>query len=540
MESVVGYSMESVGIPLLAQSSSPLLLFTLHPSQISRKFEVIILMNVWHITLKRGNWAAMLERETELIKQIIIESTINGREAIKLSDVIATSLPRGVKTFMTAEVVKLLETDFKQSQRLSQITQGIGSTIAVERSLLHALAMEYVLHRDEYLKLVEDTVHFLENYLCRPQWTLCQLMFEKEKSVSFDSLAKKFECVVDYSYLRMVIERHARRNNVKEIREEQFRSLLAKIDEEVVKQHSPRELALLTKPIFDFLLFGDASMTRPVPLGAILLFFEDKKMVGVKDYIERICQVRSRTQISMTELIGILEDLFRVETAVKDDVQESEQEILKPVERTVESEPKPAISETPVTAAAGALHTVGDNGREKTPVKENAEPSAAASAVESLTDQTPRTEEQPKVKVTELDTMELERDVSAIEIPAPRIVNADELVAYAKEREALRHAAFLTFPERPIQDELGEELPDIQEMLTKEQREQFINSIFKKDENYFFIFLTSLNNARTWRDAQPFLRDLFEMNSLNIRSRDVVEFTDAMQARYHPELRNAE
>ncbi|GEM_PF-3477055 len=473
----------------------------------------------------------MLERETELIKQIIIESTINGREAIKLNDVVAASLPRGVKTFMTAEVAKLLEADFKQSQKLSQITKGIAPTVTAERSLLRSLAMEYVLQSEEYLKLVEDTVHFLENYLCRPQWTLNQLMFEKDVKISFDSLVKKFEYVVDYSYIGMLVERHARRKGWKEIEAEQFKSLIAKIDEEVIKHHSPRELALLTKPIFDFLLVGDASMTRPIPLGAILLFYEDKKMDGVKDYVERICQIRSRTQISMTELIGILEDLYHVETTVKEEVKQSEQEIFNPVDQPIQSQTEPVASETIVDINAEPSQAIAEERIEAPDIEPEKE---------SLTDQPSPIGEPPKIEVTQLDATELENDVPLVETLPPPVVNADELVGYAKEREAQRLASFLTFPDRPTKEELQAELPDIHEMLTHEQRAKFVSSIFKNDETYFFIFLTSLNNAKTWRDAQPYLRDLFEMNKLDILSPDVVEFTDAMQARYQPELRKAE
>lgn len=469
----------------------------------------------------------MLERETELIKQIIIESTINGREAIKLSDVIATSLPRGVKTFLTAEIINLIEKDFAQSGRLAQVTKNLGSTVVAERSLLRSLAMECVLQRDEYLKLVEDTVHFLENYLCRPQWTLNQLMFEKEEKIFFDTLVKKFESVVEYSYFGMLIERHARRNNLKEIEAEQFKALVLRIDEEVVKRHSQRELALLTKPIFDFLLFGDASMTRPIPLGAILLFFEDKKMARVKDYIDRISQIRSRTQISMNELIGILEDLYHVETTVKEDVQESEQEILRPIEQTIQ----PQAAEPSQSFVAESPET--------TRVEENTE--GAEPATESSSpDQPLPIQEQPTIKVSELDTVELEKNVPPVEIPQPPVVNADELVAYAKEREALKFPSLLTFPPRSTEEVLQSKLDDIHEMLTKEQRDKFVNSIFKGDENYCFVFSTLLNNTKTWREAQPFLRDLFKMNTLDILSPDVVEFTDAMQARYHPELKKAQ
>ncbi len=272
----------------------------------------------------------MLERETELIKQIILESTLGGRSSIRLNEVIASPLPRGVKSFMSAAVLKLLEAEFNQSSPLSRITRNTDDLVLPDRTVLRALAMEYVLERDEYIKLVEDTVHFLENYLCRPQWTLTQMLFENEREISFAWMIGKLECTADYSYFGALLERYAQRNGWTKITRDQFEHLVARIDEEVVKQHTPKQIALLAQPIFDYLLFGNISLSSPVPVGTILLFYEDKKLSAIKDYVERICHVRGRMQISMGELIEIIEDLHHVKDTVKDDVQESEEAIFAP------------------------------------------------------------------------------------------------------------------------------------------------------------------------------------------------------------------
>lgn len=546
----------------------------------------------------------MLERETELIRQIIIESTINGRDSVKLGDIVGTPLPRGVKAFMTASVIGQLESDFKQSPKLSQIAEGLGGVAATERSLLHTLAMAYTLRRDEYVRLVEDAVHFLENYLCRPQWTLHQMLFERQETVPAETVIKKLECIADYTYFRELLERQIRTKGVKSFRAEQFRTFIARIDDVIVKQHAPRELALLAKPIFDFLLFGNESMTRPIPLGAILLFFEDKKMIGVKEYVERICQVRARRQISMNELIGILEDLYNVETTVKEEVEKSEQEIFnpppqplpdvredaeskgaaemheeppvvmeeEPIEKQSSEPPHPEVKQTegtlspeeeveireaPIAAAAVPRDVAPPDDTLPLPNPPDAVPSDVASpengahplaepeyeptapTVEPIASE-PKATEQTPIDVTTLDPAELEKDVPPPPIPLPQVVNADDLVAYAKEREKMRLATMLKFSRRPTTNVPQGVLPDVGEMLSPEQRAKFISTIFKNDENYCAIFLSSLNKAQTWLEAQLYLRELFAMNQLDILSPDVVEFTDAMQARYQLEVRKGE
>lgn len=457
----------------------------------------------------------MLEQETELIKQIIVEATLGSRDSVKLSEILTAELPRGIKAYMTAEVTKLLEEDCNRSQRLAQVAQGLGGTEAAERSVLRTLATAYPLSRTEFLALVDNAVHFTENYVCRPQWTLRQFLFENSDTISVARLARAFEYVVDYAYYRELLLRYAYRKGWHQLSADQFAALLARIDEEVVKQHSPRELALLAKPIYDFLLLGDASMTRPIPLGAVLVFYEDKKMMAVKEYIERICAVRSRSQLSMNELIGILEDFYHVEHAVEKDVRQSEQEIFEQSAETAE----PSSKSVPAGQYEQEIGHAGSS---------EEQPTVHAG-------------ETPTVDVLRVPTSELESDVPPIEPPAMPAADADVLVEYARERNARKQAPFLTFAQRREQTEdATASAPvsgDIHEVFLGEQKARIIKKIFKGDENALFIFLASLKNARNWRDAQPYLLDLFEMNQLNHLTPEVIEFTDALHAYYHPELK---
>ncbi len=488
----------------------------------------------------------MLERETELIKQIILESTIGERSSIRLNEVIGSPLPRGVKSFMSAEVSKLLETEFNQSAPLSRITRNTDDLVLPDRTVLRALAMEYVLERDEYTKLVEDTVHFLENYLCRPQWTLTQMLFESESGISFETMVRKFECTADYSYFGALVERYARRNGWTTITRDQFENLIARVDEEILKQHSPKQVALLTQPIFDFLLFGNISMTHPVPVAAILLFYDDKKLGTVKNYVERICHVRSRTQISMGELIEIIEDLHHVESTVKHDVKESEQAIFAPREPEQEAAQE-IVPEQPESPAATQPESGVSLPHEAEQTVELSE-----SVQNEITDLQPaHTENLSQSEISPEQTPEPaassvpEQENASVDSEVHRddnssIVNPAVLIAYAAEREAQRHALFLTFPDRPIKMESASNLPTIEQLASDHQQEKFARVIFGDNEEHLRSFLASINNTATWGEAQLLLRQLFQARNLNILSPDVVEFTDVMHARYNTEPKPAE
>lgn len=475
----------------------------------------------------------MLEQETELIKQIVVESAIGSRDSVRLSEILTTDLPRGIKAYMTAEVMKLLEDDFRQSPRLAQVSRGLGGTEATSRSVLRTLAAGYTLQRNEFLSLAENAINFTENYVCRPQWTLQQFLFEKSDTITVEALARAFEYVVDYAYYRELVLRYLQRNGLREISADGFRALVARIDEEIVKLHSPRELALLAKPIYDFLLFGDSSMTRPIPVAALLVFYEDKKLTQVKEYLERICAVRSRSQLSMNELIEILEDLYHVEHAVQEDMEQSEQEIFdhqasKTSESTHESE-------------TGVHATAAEETEIESVVVDEAE-IASAPVDADYNDVHPHVEETPRADVFRTPRSELERDIPPVDLPPPHVENADLLVEYARERIARKQAPFITFGPRGERDDAPTNPPtgDLHTLFTGDVRSRVIKKIFKGDENALYVFLAALKSAPTWRDAQPYLIDLFEMNHLNHLSPEVIEFTDVLHGYYHPEVKKVE
>lgn len=487
----------------------------------------------------------MLERETELITQIIVESTLGDRSRVKLNEVLTAGVPRGIKAFMMAHVMKLLEAELQESQRLAHIARGFGEVETAERAVVRTLAAGYAFERSEYLTVVENAVHFVENFLCRPQWTLRELFFEKSDRITLDELVRKFDYTVDYSYYRALLIRYVRMNGIRELTAEQGQRLIAKIDEAVIREHSPRELALLTKPIYDFLLFGDAPMTRPIPLGAILLFFEDKNMTAVRDYIDRICAVRSRTQLSMTELIGILEDLYEVQSEVKKEMEQTDEAPREPeaeLQPLETPQPTDGVTQTDPGAASSETHALDT---EHLPSSDHVVETATPFSLRGEEGERPRTDEQPAGEGTTRPASESGKDIAPADVQQHTVAEADVLVEFARERSAKqRHSFTLKFPERTHRDQAVDTTPrmpgDIHAAFTEAQRSRFIKKIFKGDENYFFIFLSSLKDVKTWREAQPYLRDLFEMNNLHHLSPDVIEFTDAMHAYFHPELKNVE
>jgi hypothetical protein len=204
----------------------------------------------------------MLELETDSILATLRARTIGDREAILLREILVADIPRGIKTYMQAETVRWLETELFASPRFSRVDRQAPGVRRHGRAFIASMSALYSFPREEYISLLENAVHFLENYLCRPQWTIENFVFESGGSMSAQDVVAKLDCTVDYAYFRTLVQKLLKRRGTMDITAEEFRSILIRIDDQIVKQHNARELALLAKPIFDFLLLRDTPPRR--------------------------------------------------------------------------------------------------------------------------------------------------------------------------------------------------------------------------------------------------------------------------------------
>jgi len=288
----------------------------------------------------------MLERETELIIQTVASRTIGSQESIVLQEVIMADIPRGVKAYLRAEVVRWIERDFDNAPSLRNVNRNATGVQKLTKHFLRGLADNYTFPREEYLTMVDNAVHFLENYLCRPQWTLASFVYQDTTSVGVSDIIAKLDHFADYAYLPTLLERALQSRTDDIIGIEEFKTLLTKIDDQVVRQHSAMELAALAKPIYDFLLLTDTPANIPVPIKPILVFLDDKKMRIMREYIENICQIRNTEELTLNDFAELIEDLYLGQAKARQQAMD-----VRP--RIEELSPSPATREPDTPPAAG-------------------------------------------------------------------------------------------------------------------------------------------------------------------------------------------
>jgi hypothetical protein len=251
----------------------------------------------------------MLERETETIIQILSERTIGSARSLALKDALAADLPPGIARYLQCEVGRGLQDDLATAPHFSQFKFSQPLIHRLTGEYTRALALEYIFTREEFIGLLENAVHFVENYLCRPQWTLDQFLFENSSRISLAECQTRFAYIADYAYFGSLIEGYLQQKGMRDIGREECRTLLQKIDDSVVHRHNANELSWLTRPIFEFLLLQKDIVHKPIPIKPLIVFFEDKKMTVTADYIERICHIRGSQELTLEQLALLLVDL---------------------------------------------------------------------------------------------------------------------------------------------------------------------------------------------------------------------------------------
>lgn len=426
----------------------------------------------------------MLEHESDIILKTLIERTIGEKTSFHLDEALQSDIPRSVKAYLQAEVEHWIDGDLRSTPTFARIDDQAAQHIShVTNTFLRAVSGSYKFTHDEFVAALENAVHFVENYLCRPQWTLEHFLFDQGDTLLLFQLRSKLKYLTEYRYFPTVLERVARERDWTEIRRAELRTVIERIDGAVVRQHSPRELANLARPIFEFLSAGREPSLASIPLAPLLLFFDDKKLFELRTYIESVCRIRRAHAITMDELAGIVEDFYPSTPETK---------VEPPQETTLPQADIPSVAVEPLPPASGT---------------EGIPPEVHEVAHEEPREQEPDTATPPP--------SELPQE------PAPR----DTWVTRQNVHLTLTYSGL-----RP--PEGAQSLPDLFVMISAEQHRYFASILFRGDDPYYAGIVAGINGIASWKEASLYLSKLYETNGLDPASSEVIEFTNIVHRRY--------
>ncbi len=415
----------------------------------------------------------IFESEIELIMNAVRSRTIGEAESIRLKDILRANLHPAVKAYFRARVQQMLQLERQTEVRSKKFPYSLPEVVRLQEQIDLLLVHNYVFGQHDFALMLDHAVHFQFNFLCRPQWTLLNFIFENQRRRPTSDIRRKLRYCVDYSYYAEIIKRFIEERGLAEMTYEEFTELLEKIDQEIVSRHSSIELALMTRPILRFIASANLTpgqeKTEPrIPINAAIVFFEDKKLNDIK---ERLEAERDRNEVVDLNLRQLATYIEKVRTKNEEaELEFSEDQPVQPEAAVAKPEESPkqeaSLTETPKTP--------------KTPIK-----------IFSDFD-----EEEPFV-IPEPEPLEPLEDGDGEPLPPEELVNLHSLFSPSEEKT-------------------------------------FIKKVFQKDELMFRESLDQLNRMTEWKEASTYLQQVFMTNDIDPFSEVGILFTDKVQRRFLP------
>lgn len=258
----------------------------------------------------------IFEAEIESIIHAVRVKTIGEEDDVFLKKILSANIHPAIKAYFKAEVEKTLSQERKLEYRSKKLPYSLAEVKSLEEQIDLLLVHNYHFSLQEFESLLDESVHFHFNYLCRPQWTLLNFIVGEQRRVSSSTIEKRLKYCIDYTYFPELIRRFIVDHGLVEVTYEEFKSLIEKIDHEVIVQHSSFELAHMTRALFDFVESGKMVPQvefeqQTLPINAAIVFFDDKHLSDIRVRLEferdhnRVIQITSDRLADIIEIVRV-------------------------------------------------------------------------------------------------------------------------------------------------------------------------------------------------------------------------------------------
>lgn len=281
----------------------------------------------------------MFEKEIENVKQKIL-SLAHNEETISFSEIISWNIPQAVKDYFSIYAEKILNEEIFNLLYSKRFDQNSIDFVSVRKKFISTLKNALLFYRSEFEQIVDQATKFAINFILRPEWTLAKIVFKDESLKTKEQIIDTLLCLKEYGYYKELIIKLLERLQSTEVKIDLFERILRRIDEEIVKNASIKNVVSIAEPIFEFFKFANNSSV--VPTEALLIFYTDKGMEKIVKEIELEKDLHGRTKFTIADLEIVLKRTLK---------QPPEEQFSAPMEViTIENESKVSKPEPQIEA----------------------------------------------------------------------------------------------------------------------------------------------------------------------------------------------
>ncbi len=245
----------------------------------------------------------MFEQEIQNVKQKIL-SNISGKDRIPLVEIISWDIPQSMKDYFNIFAERILSEEILNVLYSKRFDQNNPDFISARKTLMNTLKNALLLNRSEFEDALDKAARFALNFVLRPEWTLAKVIFKNDPAKTPEQIIETLSNFNEYSYYKNLLIKILEKYQSNEVKFETFQRMLRKIDEEVFKNVSMKDLLSIVEPVFNFFEFANDSVS--VPAEALMIYYSDKGIENIVKEIELEKDLHRRQKLTLTDLETIL------------------------------------------------------------------------------------------------------------------------------------------------------------------------------------------------------------------------------------------
>lgn len=523
-----------------------------------------------------------MQKTIQQITEKLIDRLPENSPYYRLDELRSLDLP----PFIVRRIAVELKRNLSDSMNIPQTDWANTNSEAVLDAWQHfieAIREEVRLPASYAQAVIETAVSEVIEILVQPRKNLPEVIFGSKVELSAEQLEERLEALVVYRHFAVLLLRYFEKKELNTLSKERCATIIAKADKKLTSGYSPLNWAQLLEPLFRLL-------DDNIDTNVLRLFFEDKNKPRVARKFDLMDTVLSRA-----ELIEVLSSPDLLDFEGYEDNQSSLFEDQPPAnadknsetvnvqakcnekedKSSLKVEDKHFVKESPPQTASETKLQVENRADEQDSLNAFFKKSTIQEPQEEVTSDIEDTEENEpdrstshKKHVIESSNREhIDKDNDAAsenrnsvhdhddnekedwseaeysddnheETPMwMRFMSDEEIEKYKKdhkveEDEDLNEDEYMDDPIIDLTEEdVTEEETEAVYRLLSDDREMFVENIFRGSDRAFDQAIEQLAAFDNWRDVSKYIeKDIFKRNMVDLYSEAVVEFTDRLQS----------
>jgi hypothetical protein len=219
----------------------------------------------------------MFEKEIKFIGDFCLNQVKYLGSNFTFQKITATELHPAIVRYISAELEFMIYSDRRKLLQHSYFDYS-GKDISEHfRKINHEIKKTKRIAFDDAKKLILQAVSFNANYVVKPNWSLSQLIYNDQDTVSIDELEMMLNYIYYYEHLKKVLLAYLTKRNIVQISKTEFDLILKKIDQELVKSNAEQLIQNALASIGDFFNIGGVERNLVSPV-AVEIFLKEKSL----------------------------------------------------------------------------------------------------------------------------------------------------------------------------------------------------------------------------------------------------------------------